>query len=122
MIKLAMDLNLAAAIGGDARKERGHVEADGGVRAYTIMRDVPQATLCEVLETGRERKAYRLNCPGRAATGGLPRHLRLIPGAPRRQVILLATASPTASLGYSTRVSNGVAPDLSLVGLGNRYG
>ena len=59
-----MDLNLAAAIGGDARKERGHVEADGGVRAYTIMRDVPQATLCEVLETGQERKAHRFKLSG----------------------------------------------------------
>ena len=47
-----------------ARKERGLVEADGGVHAYTIMRDVPQATLCDALETGREREAHRCKLSG----------------------------------------------------------
>ena len=60
-----LDLDLAAAIRGNARaRERGLVDADGGVRAYTIMRDVPQATLCEVLETGQERKAHRFKLSG----------------------------------------------------------
>ena len=64
IIKFGNASELAAAIGGDARKERGLVEADGGVRAYTIMRDVAQATLCGMLETGRERKAHRCKLSG----------------------------------------------------------
>ena len=45
-----LDLDLAAAIRGDARaRERGLVDADGGVRAYTIMRDALQATLRDAL-------------------------------------------------------------------------
>ena len=61
-----LDLDLAAAIRGNARaRERGLVDADGEVRAYTIMRDALQATPLEstIGLVDRERLCRRLEVP-----------------------------------------------------------
>ena len=118
-----LDLDLAAAIRGDARaRERGLVDADGDVRAYTIMRDALQATLRDALgsqttlELGAAVKSIRTAAAGGAEVAladGTARRFDLVAGCDGVRGAARGAdrpaAEPLAVLGRRVRIRWGVS-------------